>query len=159
MSRAAPNKQRGETAEAAIIEQVPELVPAPGRDDHVDAIVEETIDPRPELPTVCLPLVEQGQEVEIKSCSVVLSQGSKGRFNIRQGQHDHLVDQGELYLFAVLEPNRPVPIAMKIVAATTIDAVLDDDYSWLDLDGRETFTQVRWTRIFSRDEVNGGRSK
>jgi len=148
----AASKRAGESAEAAVIQRVPELAPAAGRDDHLDARPEVAIEPRPELPTVALPVVEAGTAIEIKSCAaVVTAQQQRGRFYLRRTQHDHLLDVGGLYLFVVTPPQGADPLAMKIVPATIVGDVVP---SWIDPDGRETYAQVAWSKVFDPEKVH-----
>jgi hypothetical protein len=79
----------------------------------------------------------------------------RGRFKLREQQHDALVERGAVYLFVVCEP-RPdrVPLAMKIVPAASVGDVIDGTASWRDeLDGRGRKTQLTWTNVFDPAEV------
>ena len=148
----ARSKRIGESVEGAVIQAVPELDPVADRDAHVDAEVVETIDPRPDLPTVGLAVVERGAAIEIKSCgAVVTTSQQRGRFYLRRQQHEYLLDVAGSYLFAVTPPHKRTPLAMKIVPATAVADVLS---SWIDPDGREPYAQVSWSRIFDVAEVD-----
>ena len=150
MSRAAA-KRAGEAAEAAVIQRVPELAPAPERSEHVDAVAETAIDPRADLPTVGLPVVERGTPVEIKSCGVVATVNqSRGRFYLRRTQHAHLRDVSGIYLFAVTPPHSGDPLALKVVPASVVGEALP---GWIEPDGRATYAQLAWSRIFDAEEV------
>lgn len=144
MSRAA-SKRAGENAEAAVVQRVPELEAVVVRDAHIDAEAVAAIWPST-IPMVGISVVESGTAVEIKSCSAVVTAAQdRGRFYLRQTQHDYLRDQGGVYLFAVTPPHDDRPLALKFVPATIVgDAVP----SWHDLDGRETYARLTWSRIF-----------
>jgi hypothetical protein len=152
-SRTASSKRAGERAEGNVIEAVPELTYLPDTEvEHADAEVETTISPRKGLWSVALPVVEQGTLVEIKSAMVRLESGGKGRFYLRREQHQAIVDEAGIYLFAVCEPtpDRSV-LALKFVAATSLDDVVS---SWRRAGpDRPEYTQLRWGRIFDADEI------
>lgn len=150
----ARSKRIGESVEGAVIQAVPELTPVSARDAHVDARVETTIDPSERVPTVALPVVERGTELEIKSCSVVVTiDQSRGRFYLRETQHEYLLEVGGSYLFAVTPPHDSTPLALKIVPATIVDDVIS---GWIDPDGREDYAQVSWGRVFDSEELERG---
>lgn len=65
-------------------------LPAGHRDRAVDAEVETAISPHAGLPTVALPVVEQGTLVDIKSAMVRLESGGTGRFYLRREQHEQV---------------------------------------------------------------------
>ncbi|SNZ06439.1 hypothetical protein SAMN06269185_1171 [Natronoarchaeum philippinense] len=152
-SRTASSKRAGERAEGNVIDAVPELAHLPDTEvEHVDAEVETAISPRPALPTVALPVVEQGTLVEIKSAMVRLDSGGHGRFYLRREQHKAVLDAEGVYLFAVCEPTPDRAIlALKFVPATSIDDVVS---SWRRAGpDRPEYTQLRWGRIFDADEI------
>ncbi|WP_181685838.1 hypothetical protein [Halorhabdus salina] len=151
MSRAA-SKRAGEAAEATVIQRVPELAPAPGRSEHVDAETETVFVPHAEVPTVGLPVVERGTPVEIKSCGVVATVAqSHGRFYLRKRQHAHLVDVSGVYLFAVTTPHDADVLALKFVPATVVGEAIA---GWVEPDGRADYAQLAWTRVFDQAEVD-----
>ena len=153
-------KHGGENAEAAVIQTVSELEYLDDLEDiHADARATTVIVPSPELPTVALPVVEIGALVEIKSAMVVYGESqSRGRYYLRQQQHEHLLEKGAIYLFAVCAPtpSRPV-IAMKLVPATIVDDLVS---SWIDAGDRADYAQLAWSRIFDPSEIQrkGGAS-
>ncbi len=155
-TRSLSSKRAGDRAEANVIEAVPELTYLPDTEiEHVDAEIETTISPRAALPTVALPVVEQGTLVEIKSAMVRLESGGHGRFYLRREQHEAIVDDAGVYLFAVCEPTPDRSIlALKFVAATTLDDAVS---SWRRAGpDRPEYTQLRWGRIFDSDEIGAG---
>jgi hypothetical protein len=150
-----PSVIGGERAEAAVIQRVPELRWIPDdQDEHVDAVVTETFGARRDLPTVGLCLLEAGTDVEIKSCMVRYGEDQRrGRFYLREQQHDELLDRGGVYLFAVTEPTpEREPVALKIVPASTVDSLVP---SWHDCRDRAAtgYTQLSWSRLFATGEV------
>lgn len=154
-SRSISPKHGGSRAEDSVLEIVTELRFVPdGENVHYDAVVEKLLCSSAQLPMVGMCLLAVGTIVEIKSAMVVTGANqANGRFNLRQKQHKKLEGVGGVYLFAVCEPTpqRDV-IAMKVVPATTVNDVIS---TWIELDGRETYTQIRWTSLFSDQEVMG----
>ena len=151
MNRAA-SKRAGEAAEAAVIQRGPELTPAPERSEHVDAEISTLLVPRAEVPTVGLPVVERGTPVEIKSCGVVATVNqSRGRFYLRRTQHRHLVGESGIYLFAVTPPHSGEPLACKLVPASVVGEAIA---GWIEPDGRATYAQLAWGRVFDSEEVD-----
>ncbi|QCJ47258.1 hypothetical protein [Haloprofundus sp. MHR1] len=152
----AASKRAGENAEAAVIQTVPELESVPDADDvHVDARVAELLSPSTELPFVGMCVLEVGILVEIKSVMAVYGEAqTRGRFYLRRGQHEHLLAEGGVYLFAVCKPRPKRPlIAMKVVPATAVDELV---CSWIDGgDGRPNYAQIRWSRVFDVATVEG----
>jgi hypothetical protein len=153
-----PSVIGGERAEAAVIQRVPELRWIPDdQDEHVDAVVTETFSASREVPTVGLCLLEEGTDVEIKSCMARNGEDQRrGRFYIRELQHQELLERGGVYLFAVTEPTpEREPIALKIVPASTVDSLVS---SWHDCRDRAArgYTQLTWSRLFAAGEVEDG---
>ena len=155
MSRAASSKRAGENAESAVIQRHPELEYVADTDaEHYDARVSELLSPSPTLPFVGLCLLEVGTVVEIKSTMAVYGEAqSRERFYLGRKQHQRLVDEAGVYLFAVCEPRpaRPV-IAAKIVPATTVGGLVS---SWIDGGDRADYAQLTWGRIFDESELGG----
>lgn len=150
-----PSVIGGERAEAAVIQRVPELRWVPDdQDEHVDAVVRETFSASQEVPTVGLCLLEEGTDVEIKSCMVRNGEDQRrGRFYIRELQHQELLERDGVYLFAVTEPTPArEPIALKIVPASTVDSLVS---SWIECRDRAArgYAQLSWSRIFAAGEV------
>jgi len=149
----ASSKRAGENAESAVIQRHPELEYVGDTEaQHYDARVSELLSPSPMLPFVGLCLLEVGTAVEIKSTMAVYGQSQRrGRFYLRRKQHQRLVDEGGVYLFAVCEPrpSRPV-LAAKVVPATTVGGMVS---SWIDAGDRADYAQLAWSRIFDESEL------
>jgi len=126
---------------------------------HIDARTKRAIWPST-IPMVGMAVVEAGSEIEIKSCSVVVTAAQdRGRFLFRRVQHTHLVEEGAVYLFSVTPPHESRPLALKFVPAVEVDAHIP---SWHALGGRETYGRLSWSRIFDDVEVHvtsGGDSR
>lgn len=146
-------KHAGEAASSAVLELVRVL-------DHVSDREAEYYDARTAVPVegddvLALEGIDAlgaGVPVEIKSAIVVYGEDQRrGRFNLRKKQHESLLNASGVYLFAVCEPrpDRNV-IELKIVPAAVVDDRLP---SWHSLDGRETYTQLSWSRVFAVQEV------
>jgi len=148
-------KRAGHNAEHHVLDAVDELEPQSG-EEHWDAIAETAVFPRDDLPFAGLCVVEAGLPVEIKSTMVVqTSVQRRGRFKLRESQHEALVERSGVYLFVVCEP-RPDrrPLAMKIVPARSVGGLVDATASWRDeLDGRGRKAQLTWTNLFDPTEV------
>ena len=147
------NKRAGISTEVRVTDDhVPELQLVP--DDaveHYDAITTSIVTPRSELPFVGLCLLERGTVVEIKSVMATYADGRRGRFYVRPEQHERLLEAAGVYLFAVCDRADRAAIALKVVPATTVDAVIG---SWIDGgDGRSNYTQLSWNRVFDACEV------
>ena len=148
-------KRAGHNAEHHVLDRLDALDPTSG-EEHWDAVAQTAIWPSGDVPMAGICVVEAGLPVEIKSTMVVGTAAQRrGRFKLREQQHEALVERGAVYLFVVCEP-RPdrVPLAMKIVPARSVGDVVDETASWRDeLDGRGRKTQLTWTNVFDRAEV------
>jgi hypothetical protein len=152
----AQNRAAGEQTERHVATAIPELGLVP--DDVVewyDAVARSAIFPAASLPMVGLCVVARGTPVEIKSAVVRLSTWKRGRFYVRPEQHDRLVETGGVYVFAVVDDDRQ-PLALKVVPATTFEAILP---GWRSGGGgRSDYTQLAWSNLFATGRVEGGRS-
>lgn len=150
-------KHGGENAEAAVIQTVSEIEHLTDIEDvHADARATTVIVPDDQLPTVALPVVEIGTLIEIKSVMVVYGEGqTRGRYYLRKQQHQHLLENGAIYLFAVCAPmpDRPI-LALKLVPATVVTDLVS---SWIDAGDRANYAQIAWSRIFDPAEVERNR--
>lgn len=148
-------KRAGHNAEHHVFDAVGALEPTSG-EEHWDAIAETAIWPSEELPFNGLCVVEAGLPVEIKSTMVVQTVVQRrGRFKLRQQQHETLVECRGVYIFVVCEP-RPDrrPLAMKVVPARTAGGLVESNASWRDeLDGRGPKAQLTWSNVFDVGEV------
>lgn len=150
-------KRAGENAEHHVISAVPGFSPASGGEHH-DAVARNAVFPSEDLPMVGVCVVEAGSLVEIKSTMVVQTRAQRrGRFKLREGQHEALLEAGAFYVFVVCEPRPKRPmIASKVVPATIVDDLVGPDgvASWRDeLDGRGRKAQLAWTNVFDPAEV------
>ncbi|UTF52829.1 hypothetical protein [Natronosalvus rutilus] len=153
----ARSRQAGDRAETAVLELVDGLRYVPDSEgQHYDAVAETVIVPHRELPFVGICLLEADAVVEIKSVAVVYGQNQRrGRFSLRRVQHQSLLEEGGVYLFAVCTPNSREIIGMKVVPATQVDHLLESvTDGWRTAgDGREDYSQLAWTRIFDSSEL------
>lgn len=154
-------KDAGELAASNVIGIVPELDPV---DDSTaewfDAIVVDTIRPSLGLSLLDLDVVEPGTEVEIKAAQLRLASGRRGRFFIRKRQHERLVDEGGVYLFAPYVPDGALPIrALAIATAVYVDELFDDlGDGWVDMGRRRCevgYRQVTWSNVLDPTIVEG----
>lgn len=152
----AKNREAGEATERHVATAIPELGLVP--DDVVewyDAVATTAIFPSATLPMVGLCVVARGTVVEIKSAVQRQSHGERGRFYVRPEQHSALVDAGGVYVFAVVDDQRE-PIALKVVPATTFEALIP---AWRSGgDGRSDYQQLAWSNLFAQRAVERGRS-
>lgn len=163
MSRSAQSelalaRQVGESAEAEVVQVIDGLrsVPDATAEFH-DAVVESPITPSHECPMVGICLLEPGVCVELKSTIPWYDLGTqRGRFQVRRGQHQRLLEDGGVYLFAVCVPERQRrPVAMKVVPATTVDHEVVDGLAWISAGAdREDYCQFSWSRVFDEQEVD-----
>lgn len=138
-------KQSGERVEGDVIQAVDGLRWVPDTEDvHVDAETTSAIwsSDRVRLAGVCV--VEDGVAVEIKSASVRLSSGKRGRFYIRREQHEQLLKRSGFYLLAIYAPSSFDLLAMVLVPAGIVDDRLS---AWIEVDDRATYAQPTWSRI------------
>jgi hypothetical protein len=152
----AKNRAAGEESERHVAAAIPELGLVP--DDVVewyDAVATSAFFPSATLPMVGLCVVARGTVVEIKSTQRRLSAQRRGRFYVRPEQHDRLVAAGGVYVFAVVDEDRE-PLALKVVPATTFEALLPGWRSGGD--GRSDYQQVAWSKLFATSAVERGRS-
>jgi hypothetical protein len=162
MSRAdttdkAQSRKAGEDVEAAVLQVVDELQYVPDRDNqHADATVTRVLDARHDVvDCVGMCLLERGTSVEIKSTMLELGSGRRGRFQIRKNQHDWLLANAGVYLFALCRPSYDRElVALRVVPATLVDEL---DWSWRDASPgstRETYAQIAWSQIWNPDDVD-----
>lgn len=156
-------KRGGENAEAEVIRAVDALEPVAG-EGHYDAVAKAALFPSETLSFESVCAVERDAIVEIKSTMVVHTEAQRrGRFKLRQTQHEALLDESAFYVFVVCEPTpERRAIAMKLVPAVKVEEQLvgeDGVATWRDEgDSRGPKAQVTWTNVFTRDEVDGGES-
>lgn len=165
MSRVATSSRRGgDAAESAVLQLVPELrFVGDSEDRHIDAETITLLSPSESLPFIGTCVLEKGHPVEIKSVMVVYGERqTRGRFYLRKGQHQLLLERAGSYLFAVCEPSSARDVlAMKVVPASIVDELVS---SWIDVDAdraESAYAQLTWSRVFSQDEISrdGGISR
>jgi len=151
------SKRVGQRSQSALIQQVENLRYVGDSEARWhDAVAEGLITPTRELPFVGVCLLEAGTPVEIKSAAVVYGKTSQrpGRFQLRESQHEKLVDAGAMYAFVVGDPSPDRELlAAKIVPAVAVTELVN---SWIETADREPYAQFAWTRVFSDAAVNGG---
>lgn len=148
-------KAAGKRVEADAVQVVDEIEPVDDSNAHADARATTAISPSADLPFVGLCVVERGAVIEIKSAMVrATASNSRGRFYIRQEQHEWLLEQRGVYLFAVCKPTpQRETIAMKIVPAAEVEDIRN---GWKQPDDRAPYDQLAWSRVFDPAEINGG---
>ena len=110
------------------------------------------------LPPTSVPLLPD-VPIEIKAARVRLASERRGRFYLRRRQHERLLAEGGVYVFAVYEeaPGRPIP-GLRVAAADAVDALLPD--GWTDIDGPRSETdyrQLAWSRLLDTVAVEGSK--
>ena len=149
----AASKDAGEAVETNVITRVPEIEAVPDTEaEWCDARVIEA-----GLPPTSVPLLP-GVPVEIKAARVRLASGRRGRFYVRRRQHERLVAEGSVYVFAVYEETSGRPIrGLRVAAADAVDALLPD--GWTDVDGPRSETgyrQLAWSRLLDTVAIEEG---
>lgn len=149
------NRRAGANAIAALLDVCPSLTPVEKGDAHHDLVVDEPVDDVGVL-VEGVELLEEEQLVEAKSTMVVYGQSQRsGRFTFREAQHQHLLEEGAVYVLIVCEP-RP---SRDVLAGVVLDASDVDDHldgEWLDPgDGGPRYRKFAWTRFIDAEEVTG----
>jgi hypothetical protein len=95
--------------------------------------------------------VPPGGVVEIKSTVQRLASGGRGRFYLRERQHEWLVEADAWYLFVVVDDTHRHVYADRLVPAD----VVDDDLGewWHGGDGRARYQQRAWTTWIDTERV------
>jgi len=164
-SQLAASRQAGDRSESVVLEHVDQLRYVPDTESpHYDATAEGLIEPSSELPFVGIVVLEPETQVEIKSVSVVYGQRQRrGRFQLRRGQHEKLLEHGGVYLFAVCAPHDRELIVAKVVPATQVDhliSVITDGWRSAGEGRSEEYVQFSWARVFDPAEIeDGGRDE
>lgn len=157
VSRARTPKAAGEAIEAEVIQEVGGLrYVGDNTAEWHDARVDGLLEPSDRLPFIGVVVLETGTPVEIKAAQRRLNSGRRGRYYIRQRQHERLVQEGASYLFAVYQPQTEHLLAMLVVPATVVEGLLPD--GWTDVEGdraEEGYRQLAWSNLFDPSEVEG----
>jgi hypothetical protein len=146
-------KHGGETAAASVIELVADLETVPDTEaTHYDAQPTAEISAHCDLELAEVDTLDPATPVEIKTVMVVQTEcQQRGRFNLRKGQHEALLADDGVYLFAVCEPTPSRDIlAIKSVPATVVE---DRRSDWRTPDGRLPYTQLAWSRLIDPDSL------
>lgn len=153
MSRTVQGRHRemGELVEEQVLEGVPEFEQVPDSEaEHYDAVSVCRVDPDCGIPMIGGYVIVQGTPVEIKSALPRYRSGDRGRFYLRQRQHERLLEEDGWYLLSVVDEDR-CEISSKLVRAVELDGVVP---SWIDGGtGRQAYAQVTWTRVFETEQV------
>lgn len=101
---------------------------------------------------------DDGTPVEVKGCIRRTAAGRRGKFFVRQANHERLVDAGGKYALAVYDPSdwkRGPILAMAVRPATWLD---DVDAAWTGNGSRrgEVVKRPRWNAVFSPEDIPGG---
>jgi len=156
---AAQNRERGIRVEDLACDRWPARPIDDGRDDWCD--LEFVDDVTEDVGGTAV--VEADTLAEVKSCLAEYSSAgrtSSGRWWIRRGAHEQLLDVDGVYILAVVDPETDDVLRMALADATTVDALIDGDW-WDCGDGGRTaeeFHQIAWTRVFDSLEAPGGES-
>lgn len=157
-----PPKTAGDRLEDALVSGLDPLEPVPDEAaEWHDARTRERVTPSPALPTYRLLVVPSDVPVEVKTARVEVSNGASattaGRFYIKRGSHERLVDAGGVYLLAVYDPDVPSDEdAVRGVVVTTAEAVDDLVETWTDAEvgGADAeVAKVRWSRVLPPSDV------
>lgn len=103
------------------------------------------------------PVVAQGTLGEVKSCYPFYDDRA-GRVWIRRENHERLLAVDGVYIVAVVERETEEVLRMGLSDASTIDAIIDEDWWECGQGGRsaEQYRQIPWTTFFDRLDSNGG---
>jgi hypothetical protein len=159
MSRArSSSKAAGEAIEAEVLQLVDALTfVGDSTAEWHDARVATVLDDDGLVSLGIVPLLERGTPVEIKAAQRRLASVARGRFYIRERQHQRLVDESAAYLFAVYDPRDQRVLAMLATPATVVDGLLPDGWTSVDGDRAEQgYRQLAWSRLV--DPVTVGES-
>jgi hypothetical protein len=155
----ARSKRLGETVEALVVDRVAGLEAVPDETAvwH-DARTTRVIGPRDPVGLgTCL--VEPGVNVEIKAARRRLSTGRRGRVHIRAQQHERLLASSAVYAVAVYEgpDDDPTLLAITIVPASVVDELCPDEWTTVDVAGREgeAYAQLAWSNVVDPADVDG----
>lgn len=149
-------KAAGEAIEAEVLQVVDALAyVGDGEAEWHDARVDGLLEPSDLVTFGSTPLLEHGTPVEIKAAQR-LNSGQRGRYFIRERQHDRLVAEAAAYLFAVYDPRTRDLLAMLAVPASIVDELLPDGWTNVEADRSETgYRQLAWSRLFDTESVEG----
>ena len=150
-------KRSGEAIEAEVLDLVPELTYVSDREaEWHDARVTALLEPSQEVVFHSINLLAVDMAVEIKAAQLRLASGARGRFFIRQRQHQKLLDEDGAYLLAVYHPRDHEVRAMAVIPACILDEVLPDGWTEVRGDRAEKgYRQLAWSRIIDPETAEG----
>lgn len=151
-SRLPTAKEAGEDVEHLVIERLDALEPVPDvdcrwHDAETTTLLEPAADTR--LAFAGINLVGVETPVEIKAAQRRLNSGARGRWYIRQRQHERLVEAAGVYVLVVYDPRPPRSLlAMAVAAATTVDELLPHGWTAVEADRSEVgYRQLTWSNV------------
>lgn len=156
---APPSSRDSGDAVAANVVQVVEALQHVGdaTAEWHDAVTTTLVTPTSAAPAqlYSIPLLEAETPVEIKAAQVRLGSGARGRYFIRQRQHERLVEEDAVYAFATYEPKPRHPVrTVAFVPASIVDELLPDGWTVVDADRSEQgYRQLAWSRVFDPVDV------
>ncbi|MEY7849551.1 hypothetical protein AB7C87_10190 [Natrarchaeobius sp. A-rgal3] len=147
------SKASGDALEAHLIQSIEELEYVGDRTaTWHDARTTTLLEPTTSLPFFGIVLVEPDIPIEIKGCQIETSNGNRstrGRFYVKRGAHDRLLEAGGMYLLVVYLPRPGLPqVARAIVPATIVDELLSD--RWYEVGGKRSENEVAklaWSHV------------
>jgi hypothetical protein len=164
----AVSKQIGERLEEIVVDAADELQAATVPDSFDGADEDYWYDAEPEValfaseqvPMLGICVIEPGQPVEIKAASATISSGTRscaGRFYLTRGQHERLVAENGVYLFAIYteeDDGDPELLGLLAVPAVIVEEELRS--TWYCVDWRSDYYQLSASRL-PFDDLGGDR--
>ena len=159
MSRAA-SKAIGERLEEIVVDAadelqeatVPESFDGAAEDYWYDAQPDVALFANDDVPMVGICVIEPGQPVEIKAARTTISNGTRsrcGRFYLTRRQHEQLIEQDGVYLFAIYvdedDDGDPELLGLLAIPAVIVEEELRN--TWYEVDGRSDYYQLSADRL------------
>lgn len=138
------NRKRGLIAEVAACDRWParQLTDTPDDTEWADIEFQEEVD-------APIGLIPDGTKGEVKSC--IPEYGDcYGKWWIRRRNHQRLLEDGGVYIFAIIDPDTHTVLRMGLLDATDVDVLIDE--WWECGDGGHTaqaYRQLPWTTLFT----------
>lgn len=148
-------KRSGETVEGIVVQRVEELRYVSDRTArwHDAEVVTLFEPPHDAVSFHGINLLTVGVPVEIKAAQFRYASGQRGRFYIRKGQHERLLDAGGAYLLAVYDPRTHDVLGMAVIPASLVDELLPDDWTERHDRAERGYNQLGWARVLDPEEV------
>lgn len=151
-------KTVGETVEELVFDAVDELQPAevPESFDKADADywhdaeVEIALFHSEQVPMVGICAIEDHVPVEIKAARATISDSPisrKGRFQIHRPQHERLLEENGVYLFALYREGADGEELLGLLAVPAVIIEEELRSTWYEVDGREDYWQLSASRL------------